>query len=235
LAKVLIKLDIKNNEIIKPILRGRDVRRYYSNFHNLWMINSHNGLKEQDIKRIDVINDYPEIYKHLLKFEEKAKLRFDKGFHWTNLRNCAYLSEIEKPKIVFSEIVSEPQFHYDTEGFFPEATVFFITGENLKFLVAILNSKPATYFFKKFYAGGELVGKYRYKKAFLENLPIPKATEAQQTEIAEIVDKILTQKKANPQTDTTELEHEIDGLVYQLYDLTDEEIAIVEGVGKVKS
>jgi adenine-specific DNA-methyltransferase len=227
--KELIEADIKNAEIIKPILRGRDVRRYYSNFANLWLINSHNGLKSEKTKRIEVINNFPKVYEHLLKFRKKAEIRFDKGNHWTNLRNCAYLNEIEKPKIVFSEIVSEPQFHLDTQGFYPEATVFFITGEHLKYLVALLNSKPATYFFKKFYAGGELVGKYRYKKAFLENLPIPKATDAQQTEIAEIVDEIIGAKKHDAKADTSKLECKIDALVYQLYGLTDEEIRIVEG------
>jgi hypothetical protein len=77
---------------------------------------------------------------------------------------------------VYSEIVREPQFYFDKEGkFFPEATTFIMTGENLEFLYYILHAKTITYFFKTFYAGGGLGDDgYRYKKKFLENLPIPK-------------------------------------------------------------
>lgn len=224
----LTKADLKNSEIIKPILRGRDVRRYYCNFAKTWLINSHNGLRSGNIKRIDIPNDYPKIYQHLLVFREKAKIRADKGAHWTNLRNCAYLNELKKPKIIFSEIVSEPQFYYDEEEFYPEATVFFITGKNLKYLTALLNSNPVTYFFRKFYAGGGLAG-YRYKKAFLENLPIPKPACIKQLEVADIADEIIEAKKKGPDVDTSKLESEIDKLVYRLYGLTDDEIAIIEG------
>src|SRR5690606_32991377 len=99
--------------------------------------------------------------------------------HWLELDNnpsLDYFNLFEQPKIVFSEIVSEPQFCLDTNKFYPEATTFFIYGENLKWLTALLNSEPITVLFRIFYAGGELVGKYRYKKAFLENLPIPEPT-----------------------------------------------------------
>ncbi len=224
----LIAEDGKNAEIIKPILRGREVRRYYCHFYGLWIINSHNGLKKQAIKRIEVKKNYPIIYQYLTQFQEKAQLRADQGEDWTNLRNCAYLNELEKQKIIFSEIVSEPQFHYDTEKFYPEATLFFITGESLKYLISLLNSKFITYLFKKFYAGGELVGKYRYKKAFLENLPIPKISKTQEQPFITLVDKILTTKRTNPTAETSALEAQIDQLVYQLYGLTDEEIKIVE-------
>ncbi len=221
----LINKDSKNAEIIKPILRGRDTRRYFCTFNNFWIINSHNGYK--DIKRVKVAEEYPLIYKHLRQFEEKASKRFDKGDHWTNLRSCAYLDEFDKPKIVFSEIVSEPQFHLDIKGYYPEATIFFISGNHLKYLTALLNSKPVTFLFKTFYMGGELVGKIRYKKDFLEKVPIPVPDEKQEKEIVSIVDQILELKKAGK--DTLTLEDEIDTLVYRLYDLTDEEIAIVEG------
>ncbi len=220
----LINKDPKNTKILKPVLRGRDVRRYHSNFADLWLIHSHNGLKKKQITRIDIINDYPAVYEYLLQYKDKAEVRFDQGDHWTNLRNCAYLDEIEKPKIVFSEIVSQPQFHYDEKGYYPEATVFFITGENLKYLTALLNSKPVTYFFKKFYAGGELVGKYRYKKAFLGNLPIPKISPKAQQPFERIVDYILFLKKIEPalppgrdQVMSSFFEQIIDGCVYELY------------------
>ena len=222
----LVNKGEQNKDIIKPILRGRDTRRYHCKFADLWIINSHNGYKNEN--RINVIDDYPVIYNHLLEFEADAKRRYDKGNHWTNLRNCAYLDKFEKPKIIFSEIVSEPQFYYDELGYYPEATVFFIAGEKLKYLTAILNSKPATFFFKTFYMGGELVGKIRYKKVFLEQLPIPVPNESQQQQIELLVDQILTQKEADPNADTSALEAEIDVLVYKLYGLTYEEVLVVD-------
>jgi len=80
---------------------------------------------------------------------------------------------------MYSEIVREPQFYLDKEGvFFPEATTFIMTGDHLDFLYNVFHTKTITYFFKTFYAGGGLgEDGYRYKKKFLENLPIPKPTE----------------------------------------------------------
>ena len=90
-----------------------------------------------------------------------------------------YWEDFYKQKIVYSEIVREPQFYLDKEGkFFPEATVFIMTGEYLEFLYKALHTKAITFFFKTFYAGGGLGDEgYRYKKKFLENLPIPKPTK----------------------------------------------------------
>ncbi|HEY9703760.1 MAG TPA: TaqI-like C-terminal specificity domain-containing protein, partial [Allocoleopsis sp.] len=141
----------------------------------------------------------------------------------------AYLEKFTEPKIIFSEIVSEPQFYYDEDGYYPEATVFFISGNNLKYLTGLLNSNPVTFFFKTFYMGGELVGKIRYKKAFLEQVPLPIPTSIIENKISNLVTDILSLKKSNPQTDTSELEREIDVLVYELYGLTEEEITIIEG------
>jgi type II restriction/modification system DNA methylase subunit YeeA len=149
------------------------------------------------------------------------------------LQRCAatYYSEFEKEKVVYSEIVRQPQFYYDTEKFYVEATSFLLTGENIKYLCALLNSFPVTFFFKNYYAGGGLGNEgYRYKKAFLENLPIPPITKENEgivKQIEMLVDKILEVKKENPQADTSELEREIDNLVYRLYDLTEEEIKII--------
>jgi type II restriction/modification system DNA methylase subunit YeeA len=224
----LVAKNSKNKEIIKPILRGRDTRRYYCNYNNFFIINAHNGLKSTDTPRIDIVIDYPLVYEHLLEYEENAKKRFDKGEHWTNLRNCAYLDEFEKPKIIFSEIVSEPQFYYDELNYYPEATVFFISGEKLKYLTALLNSKFVTFLFKNFYMGGDLVGKIRYKKIFLEEVPIPYPNNIDEKGVIDKVDKILSLKKENSEADTTVLEQEIDQMVYELYGLTEEEIAIIE-------
>jgi len=195
---------------------------------------------------------YPSIVKHLKQFEYQLKERgqcrytrqtninINKDYtgqhHWLELDNNPqdyYLVEFEKEKVVYSEIVRQPQFFYDTERFYVEATSFLMTGECVKYICGLLNSSPVTYFFKNWYAGGGLGEEgYRYKKAFLKNLPIPPITSSNEPivkQIEALVDKILAAKQQNPQTDTSGWEKEIDRLVYQLYDLTEEEIEIIEG------
>jgi hypothetical protein len=108
------------------------------------------------IPRIDVKKNYPAIFAFLQKFQNQLEKRTDKGDHWTNLRNCAYLEEFEKEKIVYFEIVKQPQFYYDRHNFYLEATSFVMTGNNLKYLIAVLNSQPCAWIFKTFYAGGGL-------------------------------------------------------------------------------
>lgn len=223
----LIAQDPKSAEIIKPLLRGRDIKRYKAEWQDLWLINSHNGVKELGIPRIDVPKDYPAIYQHLLQFENKLKKRQDKGDHWTNLRNCAYIQEFEKEKIVYSEIVRSPQFYYDKNNYTPEATVFFMTGVSLKYLTGVLNSKPNFWIFKNFFAGAGLGEEgIRYKKQFLVELPIPEIPATQQRPIVELVEQIIAQKEKGE--DTTVLEQQIDNMVYKLYDLTYEEVKVMD-------
>ncbi|MGB4262493.1 MAG: TaqI-like C-terminal specificity domain-containing protein, partial [Fervidobacterium sp.] len=155
-------------------------------------------------------------------------------YEWYALQRCAasYYHEFEKEKVIYSEIVREPQFHYDTERFYVEATGFLMTGRNIKYICGLLNSFTVTFVFRKYYAGGGLGQEgYRYKKAFLENLPIPPITEHNEPlvkRIESLVDRITSIKRDNPQEDTTAYEREIDQLVYKLYELTDEEIEIIE-------
>ena len=136
-----------------------------------------------------------------------------------------------RDKIVYSEIVREPQFHLDSDLYYPEATAFVITGKRLEYLVGLLNSKFVSFIFKRFYAGGGL-GKegYRYKKAFVKEIPIPRFIEknkSQADNITNLVENILSVKTTNLATDTREQEAEIDRLIYSLYDLTPKEISLV--------
>ena len=223
----ILSQDIINKEIIKPIIRGRDTRRYYSNQSNLFMIISkHKGSDE-------IINNYPRIFEHLKSFENKLKNRGqvkNGQHHWLELDNNphqSYFDSFLKPKIVFSEIVSSPQFYYDETGLFPEATTFFIQGENLKLITAILNSKCCTYLFKQFYAGGALVGKYRYKKSFLLNLPIPYENALEEKAmIDDLVDKIQTHHLTN--SETSIYNEQLEKIIEKLYGFTNEELEIIK-------
>ncbi|GAA8882194.1 class I SAM-dependent DNA methyltransferase [Helicobacter pylori] len=236
----------RTEALIKPILRGKDIKRYSYEWAGEWVINTHNGYTSNlkfKIPPID-IEKYPATKAHLDSHWDTIATRSDQGDTPYHLRNCAYLEDFEKEKIVYGEIVQEPRFYLDNGEcelgyFYAEATSFILTGEHLRYLLGMLHSKLITFAFKTFYAGGGLgESGYRYKKAFIERLPIPKITPQNQKLADKITDgakAILEAKEKDPKANTQELEKEIDALVYQLYNLTDEEIKIIEEGQEIKS
>lgn len=246
------------------------------------------------------INEYPTLKTYFDKVASEGKQgkgkgfynRDDKGITPYNLRNCAYLPEFAKPKIVYSEIVREPQFYLDNGEFkfghfYAEATSFILSANchsglsqeseespndskgnisasprairkdftltskydntckqdkmrvSLEYLLGILHSKLATFAFKEFYAGGGLgESGYRYKKAFLEKLPIPRIDKKQEKEFVKLVKEIVQAKENGGATlvahneRTKILESRLDSMVYKLYGLDNEEIAIIGGGGQ---
>ncbi|EQL64237.1 type II restriction endonuclease [Helicobacter pylori FD577] len=236
----------RTETLIKPILRGKDIKRYSYEWAGEWVINTHNGYTSNlkfKIPPID-IEKYPATKAHLDSHWDTIATRSDQGDTPYHLRNCAYLEDFEKEKIVYGEIVQEPRFYLDNGEcelgyFYAEATSFILTGEHLCYLLGMLHSKLITFAFKTFYAGGGLgESGYRYKKAFIERLPIPKITPQNQKLAHKITDgakQILALKEKDPKANTQQLEKEIDALVYQLYNLTDEEIKIIEERQEIKS
>ncbi|GHQ38265.1 type II restriction endonuclease [Helicobacter pylori] len=236
----------RTNALIKPILRGKDIKRYSYEWAGEWVINTHNGYTsalKSKIPPVD-IEKYPATKAHLDAHYDTIATRYDQGDTPYHLRNCAYLEDFEKEKIVYGEIVQEPRFYLDNGEcelgyFYAEATSFILTGEHLRYLLGMLHSKLITFAFKTFYAGGGLgESGYRYKKAFIERLPIPKITPQNQKLAHKITDgakAILEAKEKDPKANTQRSEKEIDALVYQLYNLTDEEIKIIEEGQEIKS
>lgn len=233
-------------KLIRKMLRGRDIKRYSYEWAGLWVIfipwHFPNVEKpktmlenEQDLKE-----QYPSLYKHLLSHKERLSKRNKEEtgirYEWYCLQRWGanYYQEFEKEKLVYSEIVKKPQFYLDTKlNFYAEATSFILTGENLKYLIAFLNNDFVAFIFKTFYAGGNLgENGFRYKKAFLEKLPIPKINSKNQklaNELINLVDEILKAKEQDKNANTQELENKINSIVYKLYNLTEEEIKIIEG------
>ena len=161
-------------------------------------------------------------------------------------------------KILYPETSQGAYFMYDDKGIYIDKTAFMITtNSNPKFLLALLNSKALTFYYKNF-CGGCILGNtaYQYNKHALERLPIPKITESNKplaNEIIKCVDKILEIKachtersevssieskkdispmaqydKADSTLDTSKLESQIDSLVYKLYNLTNDEIETID-------
>ncbi|HEY9186306.1 MAG TPA: TaqI-like C-terminal specificity domain-containing protein [Ignavibacteria bacterium] len=226
----------RTKAIIKPILRGRDIKRYYYEWAGLWVIFIHAGWTDENKGKKDpekFINDvFPSLMKHLKYFEKKAKKRDDQGDYWWELRPCTYYHEFEKEKVVWGNIAYSSEFCFVDKGIFINAPANIIISDNtsLKYLVASMNSKAFDWQFKQI--GIFLGHAYEWKKQYVEQVKIPPITQSNQpivTQIESLVDQILDIKKQNPQADTSHLERDIDKLVYRLYDLTENEIKIVEG------
>ncbi len=242
----------RTETLIKPILRGKDIKRYSYEWAGEWVIfipwhfPNTNNPKNMEENEQDFSIHYPIIYSHLLSHKDKLLKRNKDGYEWYCLQRWAanYYQDFEKEKIVYGEIVQEPRFYLDNGEcelgyFYAEATSFILTGEHLCYLLGMLHSKLITFAFKTFYAGGGLgESGYRYKKVFIERLPIPKITPQNQELAHKITDgakAILVLKEKDPKANTQKLEKEIDALVYQLYNLTDEEIKIIEERQEIKS
>jgi adenine-specific DNA-methyltransferase len=224
----LILEDSQNIEIIKPILRGRDIGKFTSIYNNRWIIFTRRGID---------ISYYPAVEKYLLRYFEQLRPRNNNeptgrksgSYQWYEIQdNIAYFQDFEKEKIIWGELSNDAKFTFDDEGYFLNNTIFFMTGKNLKFLLSILNSKLAKWYFEKISTSSGM-GTNRWLKYKVEQLPIRPLSENLQIPFISIINQILALKKEDSKADTSELEAEIDRMVYELYELTEEEILIVEG------
>lgn len=250
---MLINADFKNSEVIKPLLRGRDIKKYDINFAELYLINIHNGTKNTDAINI---NDYPKIKEWLDTFEPKLSKRSDKGKTPYNLRNCAYLDDFEKEKILYNPVSGKYIFSYTKETYFFNNSLYMIIGNNLKYLLGILNSNIAN-ILMLLYTNLQSTGTYAYgSKEKIEKLPIPVVNKEIQNLIEDKVTEILAtnkkisdykilleRAKSNKKYDeiidleklledsqllVQKLEYEINQDIYKIYGLTQKEIDFIE-------
>ena len=212
---------MRTAELIRPILRGRDIKRYGYNWANLWLINTHNGVRDK-LERIH-IEDYPAVKAHLDQYWDKISRRADKGDTPYNLRNCAYLEDFFKPKIVWGEISDRSKFAYEAEGsFIPEATTFLMVGSDLPYLLCVLNSPLSEWFFSK--VGTTTgVGTVRWKKYTIQELLLPGVN----TKTRSLFQRLVEQYVIGNIT-TTQLAQRANEILYNIVGLVQEEIKYVE-------
>ena len=211
-----------NTEIIKPILRGRDIFRYSYTLPKQYVLLTKNG--------VNVEKDYPDIYEHLESFGDKFKNRGAQGQHWTNLRACSFYDDFKKEKIVWIELSDSGRFSLCNEEVYLLNSAYFLlppSGIDPKFLLGILNSSTIR-FYLSLVAETSGMGTSRWINNYVKEFPIPVVAYEQQTGIIRIVNQILEVKAADSDANTADLEKEIDKRVYALYNLTQEEITIVE-------
>ncbi|HEG7941381.1 TPA: Eco57I restriction-modification methylase domain-containing protein [Campylobacter jejuni] len=223
-------------KLIRKMLRGRDIKRYSYEWAGLWVINTHNGYKNQNGEKVEAINieHYPSLKKHFDEFYPQLEKRADKGLTPYNLRNCAYLDEFEKEKIVWNPVSGEYLFSYIKEHIFFNNSLFMMTLDvfSLKYILAFMNSNCYKWLIT---LKTNLIqtGSYAYgAKDKIERLPIPKINSKNEklaNELISLVDEILKAKEQDKNANTQELENKINSLVYKLYNLNEEEIKIIEG------
>ena len=219
----LIAEDAKSAEIIRPILRGRDIKRYSYSNQDLWLINVHNGIKDEGIPPIDV-NEYPSIKAYLDLFYPKLAKRADKGDTPYNLRNCAYMNEFNKQKIIYPNMTKYLPFLLDEEGFVTNQKCFIITGENIGYLTAFFNSNIFKFCFRDSFP--ELLGGTReLSKIFFDKIPIKSISSEDNDYLTELVRIIEQKRKAGLQAEEENL---VERYLYKMYDISDTEALFIE-------
>ncbi|MEY3498675.1 MAG: hypothetical protein RL308_344 [Bacteroidota bacterium] len=189
-----IKKDENNSRILKPILKGKDIKRYTIDDSKLWIINAHNGLSNR-IEKVNLENDFPYLYEHInsinILSNGKVENRSDKGKHWSNLRSCAFLEEFEKEKIVWGLITGNWNFAIDKKGNYLSSASYFLTTDKfpLNFIIGLLNSRLYKFYFEII---GEQTagGAYVLKKTSVEKFVLPTVNLDEQKELIDKVDLI---------------------------------------------
>ena len=230
----LIAADPDSADIIKPVLRGKDIQRYRAEWNGQWLIATFPAL-ELDI------DDYPAVKQHLLAFGKERLEQSGKSLangrrarkktqhSWFESQDSiAYYEDFANEKLLWIELVDDGRFAYDNSGIYGEATTFIMTGVSLKFFCAVLNARLTRWFLEQV-APTSGMGTLRWKKVYVETIPVPKLTAAKQHPFIRLVDRILKAKAADPDANTKEIENEIDRLVFDLYGLTSAEVAAIEG------
>ena len=206
-------------ELIRPILRGRDIKRYGYVDNGLFLINTHNGIRNK-LPRID-INDYPAVKTHLDQYWDRISTRADKGDTPYNLRNCAYLEDFSKPKIIWKIIGSRLAFAIDNNGIMLNNACYLLTGNHLAHILGFLNSSPLIWYSEITNMNKTGVGDAQVGAQNIILFPIPSTINE---EVVEIVEQLLS-TPAN-----SNLKRILSERIYAIYGLDIEEISYLESL-----
>ena len=220
-------------ELIRPILRGRDIKRYGYEWAELWVIyipwhfpmQFDESIKGASEKAEQAFREqYPAVYAHLLLYKEPLSKRnqAETGirYEWYALQRWGanYWEDFEKPQILWIELSDEPKFCF-AEKFVSLNTIFFLTGENIHHILGLLNSKLITWYFKHCIGTTSGVGTNRWLKYTIERLPIA-GVDPRVEEFATLLCDDATENRE-------EIDYKLSHIVCELYKLTPEEIDFI--------
>ena len=207
----------RTEAVIRPILRGKDIKRYGYDWAGLWLINTHNGVKGE-LPPID-ITLYPAIKAHLDSHWDRIARRSDQGITPYNLRDCAYIKDFEKPKIMYPNMTKYLPFAYDNRCFLTNQKCFIITGKHIAYLTAFLNSSIFKYCFRN--AFPELQGGTReLSKVFFDKISVLQVDDETNERFIALVEDI--QAAYTPQKAKA-----IDALLFEVYGLSEEDKKVI--------
>ena len=220
----LVATDSRSAELLRPILRGRDIARYRANWAGLWLIDTHNGYDGEP--PIDV-NEYPAVKAHLGRFIQRLERRQDKGITPYNLRNCAYHESFAEEKLFWMDLTPEGKFSYGPAGteMYCANTVYFMHGPMMKRLAAFLNSSLITWYVNKTTVTSGM-GTARWFAVTVENIPIPRAFK-NGSELDELVDDFLAALDQDATGNIQDLECAIEDFVFGAYGITENQQCVL--------
>ena len=227
----LLAEDPKSDELIKPWVRGRDVKRWQVAWAGLYVINIPSSTNRQwpwseanseERARVIFQQNYPAVYQHLIQWEEELRKRDDQGKFWWELRSCAYYEGFAQPKIVYPDITKSPKFTWDESKAFLGNTAYIMPTKE-KWLVGLLNTTVIWWLY--LHISSTIRGGFvRFIAQYMAQLPIVSASNAQKDVISNNVERMLSDP---PNHQVNQLEIEIDARVAHLYTLTEEEYNLI--------
>lgn len=233
----LIREDKKSAELIKPWIRGKDIKRWTHEFHDLYVIIVRYGFNTE-------LKKYPAILRHLTQFEVKLKARGqcktsrgggNKGqHHWLELDNNpseAYIAAYDEPKIVFNETSKCLHGYLDTDKNAINKTGFIILTPDAAYVLAVMNSTLMDWFYRStFPSWGDPwnTGRVQFRGNLMGKIPIPAANTSEKSRLTKLAERAAKQAEAEDAPGLQKTEQEIDEIVYRLFDLEPDEIALIE-------
>ena len=252
----LIKKDRKNKEIIAPLLRGKNIGRYECDFKDLYLVGTF-PAKKINIDDYPSLKSYLETFLPGIQQTGKPNRKKTSNKWFETQDAIAYYEEFEKEKLIWAKMTKTSKFTYDTKGYYIPVTGFIMVGEKLKYLLAMLNSKLIEFAFLNLYGGKTLGEALDFRISFLEKLPILVPTQEQEEYLTDLVDKMLESKEKlsklnkllelaindknyemqlelkekieNLNEEVLDTDYAIDNYVYNMYGITAEERALIEG------
>ncbi len=226
--------------LIKPLLRGRDIDRFIYRFQNNYLIlipsgwtDKNKGIQTGEVfirqKFPKLIEHFENIHRNFIENNTRKNVkglydRTDQGKYWWELRDCSYLEEFEKEKIIWLVLTDKAKFCIEKSNHYTNNATFIITGNNLKYILAILNSKVSEWYYDKI-TNSSGVGTNKWEKVYIEQIPIPEISKAEMRPFEVLVDYITFIKKQeariSPYTPNEHMaanfEEIVDACVYELF------------------
>lgn len=218
--------------ILKPILRGRDIRRYRAKWAELWLISTLPSLN------LD-IDEFPAVKQHLLRYGKERlaqtggrlpdgrRARKKTPHRWYELQDtCAYHGEFRHEKLFWIDLSDDGRFALANDEIYCVNSAYMLSGPSMKYLCAVLNSRLIEWYMRHT-AQNSGMGTVRWIRSSVEKIPVPEDSGAGSQLLIRLIDEILRAKDNSLDADTAELEIQIDEQVCELYDLDPREIRAI--------